>query len=110
MGLALEAAARLAQDGVEVDVLDLRWLAPLDDEAILASVRRCGGRMLVVHEANVTGGVGAELATRVASAVPGAAVRRLGAPDSRIAASPELQEALMPSAAKIAAEVHGLMN
>jgi 2-oxoisovalerate dehydrogenase E1 component len=107
--LALDAAESLANSGISAEVLDLRWLAPLDDEAIDQSVTRCGGRALVLHEANVTGGVGAEIAARIAERHPGAAIRRLGAPDIRVPASPVLQESLMPNAERIAAAVRSLL-
>src|SRR5208282_1229562 len=58
---ALEAAANLANEGIECEVLDLRTLAPLDCESICTSVRKTG-RMVVVHEAVKTCGAGAEIA------------------------------------------------
>ena len=60
----VEAAVAAAQDGRSLEVIDLRSLSPLDTEAIFASVRRTG-RCVVVHEASVTGGLGAEIAARV---------------------------------------------
>jgi len=62
---ALEAAERAAGEGIEAEVLDLRTLLPLDEESLLASVRKTG-RMVVVHEAPRTGGFGGELAAIVA--------------------------------------------
>ncbi|ANH37629.1 2-oxoisovalerate dehydrogenase subunit beta [Nocardioides dokdonensis FR1436] len=61
---SVEAAEALAADGIDVEVLDLRSLVPLDVDAIVASVQRTG-RVLIVHEAARTGGFGAELATLV---------------------------------------------
>ncbi len=58
---ALAAADTVAQDGIETEVVDLRTLRPLDKETVLESVRRTN-KVLVVHEDNVTGGIGAELA------------------------------------------------
>ncbi len=60
----VEAAVAAGQDGRSLEVIDLRSLSPLDTEAIFASVRRTG-RCVVVHEASVTGGLGAEIAARV---------------------------------------------
>ncbi len=60
----LDAAQAAAADGVEIEVLDLRTLSPLDLEAVCASVERTG-RLVVVHEAPVFLGLGAELAARV---------------------------------------------
>ena len=68
VGLALEAAARLAGEGVEAEVLDLRCLVPLDRESLFESVRRTS-RLLVVHEDNLTGGFGAEIAALAAEQV-----------------------------------------
>ncbi len=101
--LAEQAAEQLAADGIEATVLDLRWLAPLDDAAIVAAVERTG-RVLVAHEANVTGGFGAEIAARIGETLfdsLDAPVRRLGAPDTRIPPAPGLQAALLPSAEAI---------
>jgi 2-oxoisovalerate dehydrogenase E1 component subunit beta len=60
----VEAAVAAREDGRAVEVIDLRSLSPLDVETIVASVRRTG-RCVVVHEAPVTGGLGAEIAARV---------------------------------------------
>ena len=60
----LESAAAAAQDGRSVEVINLRSLAPLDTETIFASVRRTG-RCVIVHEAAVTGGLGAEIAAQI---------------------------------------------
>ena len=60
----VEAAVAAQEDGRQLEVIDLRSLAPLDIETITASVRRTG-RCVVVHEAPVTGGLGAEIAARV---------------------------------------------
>jgi 2-oxoisovalerate dehydrogenase E1 component len=100
---ALDAAEQLSAAGIKAAVLDLRWLSPLDEEAIAAVVAQCKGRVLIVHEANRTGGVGAEIAARISESYRGATVRRLGTPDSRIPASPLLQAALLPKAAAILA-------
>jgi 2-oxoisovalerate dehydrogenase E1 component len=107
---AADAAESLAQDGIAATVLDLRWLAPLDEDAIATAVRKAGGRVLVAHEANRTGGVGAEIAARIAEMHRGAVVRRLGAPDTRIPAAPVLQAALLPKAAAIAAAARALVE
>jgi 2-oxoisovalerate dehydrogenase E1 component len=81
---ALEAASVLAaEDGAEVEVVDLRSLRPWDEAAVLASVARTG-RVLVLHEAPVTGGFGAEIAAVVAEsgfAHLDAPVARLGSLD-----------------------------
>jgi pyruvate dehydrogenase E1 component beta subunit len=104
---ALEAADGLAAEGIEAEVLDPRWLAPFDTEAVVASVARTG-RLVVAHQANVTGGFGAEVAARVARDAfwhLDAPIERVGVPDSRIPAAPHLQAALVPGARDIAAAV-----
>ncbi|AYY13932.1 transketolase [Actinobacteria bacterium YIM 96077] len=104
LGQCLEAAEVLSGDGVEASVLDLRWLSPLDDDAIDEAVTSSGGTVLIVHEANVTAGFGAEVAARIRERHPEmgrASVTRLGAPDVRIPAAPNLQHALMPSVERI---------
>jgi 2-oxoisovalerate dehydrogenase E1 component beta subunit len=62
--VALDAAAAAEEDGHQLEVIDLRTLSPLDTETVLESVRRTG-RLVVVHEAPATLGIGAELAARV---------------------------------------------
>jgi 2-oxoisovalerate dehydrogenase E1 component len=100
---ALDAAETLKRDGIDAAVLNLRWLAPLDEAAILSLVQECRGRALVVHEANRTGGVGAEVAARITEKQRGAIVHRLATPDVRIPAAPVLQAELLPKADAIAA-------
>ena len=100
----VEAASRLIDHDVCATVLDLRWLSPLDEDAIGEAVGRTK-RVLIVHEANLTGGFGAEVAARVSERFFGeleAPVRRVGVPDSRIPAAPALQDALVPSVETIA--------
>ncbi|MCS7081723.1 MAG: dehydrogenase E1 component subunit alpha/beta [Bacteroidetes bacterium] len=77
---ALELAERLAEEGVELEVIDLRSLLPWDKELVLESVRRTN-RALLLHEANLTGGVGAEIAATIAQE----AFRDLDAPVYRVA-------------------------
>jgi 2-oxoisovalerate dehydrogenase E1 component len=99
---ALAAAQELAD--VSAAVLDLRWLRPLDVDAIAELVGAVSGRLLVVHEANVTAGFGAEVAARIQEAhfdELDAPVRRLGAPDVRVPSAPALQRALIPDASAI---------
>lgn len=98
------AADQLVAEGVATRVLDLRWLSPLDDAAIAEAVTR-SRRILIVHEANVTGGFGAEIAARIGERhfdSLDAPVRRIGAPDVRFPAAPVLQQELLPDAKKVA--------
>jgi pyruvate/2-oxoglutarate/acetoin dehydrogenase E1 component len=99
VSVATAAAETLASQGIQVDLIDPRWLAPLDMDMIVDSVKR-SGRLIIVHEANVTGGIGAEIAAGVASAgfwSLEAPIERLGLPDVRIPAAPHLQQALLPT-------------
>ena len=100
---AMAVAARLAADGIEASVLDLRWLAPLDKEALLAVARHCS-RVLVVHEDSRTGGIGESLAAIVqeeAFESLDAPVRVIGALDTPVPYSPPLEEVFLPSEAEI---------
>ncbi len=103
---ALEAAEAVASsDGLSVEVIDARWLAPFDTATVVASVERTG-RLVIAHEANVSGGFGAEVAARIAGEALWsleAPIARVGVPDSRIPATPILQRALVPGADAIAA-------
>jgi 2-oxoisovalerate dehydrogenase E1 component len=101
---AEEAAELLAMEGIAASVLDLRWLSPLDEQAITETVVSAGGRVLVVHEANKTGGFGAEVAARIAERLFGeldAPIVRLGAEDVRIPSAPALQAAVIPQVGSI---------
>jgi acetoin:2,6-dichlorophenolindophenol oxidoreductase subunit beta len=97
--VALAAAERLSvEHGVSVEVVDPRWLNPLDMDTVLDSVRKTGA-LVTLHEANVTGGFGAEIVARVVeSDVPlRVPPRRLGAADVRIPAAPSLIAAVIPT-------------
>jgi len=92
------AAARLAEDDVSVEVLDLRTLIPWDRERVLDSVRRCS-KVLVLHEDTRTGGFGAEIAATIAEESfehLDAPVRRVAAPDAPVPFSPVLEKAYIP--------------
>ena len=97
--VAMRVAEKLAMDGAEAAVLDLRSLVPLDREALLALARRCG-RVLIVHEDSRTGGIGESLAAIVqeeAFEYLDAPVRIVGALDTPVPYSPPLEEAFLPS-------------
>lgn len=107
VGECLAAADAVAADGVSVEVVDLRWLNPLDMDTVLSSVEKTS-RIVIVHEANMTGGFGAEIGARVAADgfyFLDAPVHRIGLPDLRVPAAPHLQEAIVPSAESIAGEI-----
>jgi len=111
---ACEAADALGPAGISAGVLDLRWLSPIDYDALDGIVGACGGNVLIVHEAVRTGGFGAELAMQIMerSAAAGRSVKvaRLTTPDTRIPASPVLQQALIPGAREIEAEAKRLLG
>ena len=97
---ALEAAEKLAGDGFEVEVVDLRTLIPWDVGTVIASVRKTS-KALVLHEAPVTGGFGAEVAATIAKECfqdLDAPVERLGGLDIPVPFSKKLEELFMPKA------------
>ena len=101
--VALRVAERLAADGIEASVLDLRSLAPLDRPAVIALARRCH-RLLIVHEDSRTGSIGESLAAIVQEQAfewLDAPVRVLGALDTPVPYSPPLEMAVLPSAAQV---------
>jgi 2-oxoisovalerate dehydrogenase E1 component beta subunit len=101
----LEAAEDLAAQGVDVEVVDLRTLSPLDTETILDSVKKTG-KLAIVHEDNITGGVGAEVAAvavEQAFEYLDAPVMRICGPDvPTMPFAQTLEDAYMPSPEKIA--------
>ncbi len=100
---AAEAAERLAAEGISIEIVDLRTLAPLDEETILASVRKTS-RAIVLHEDIMTGGFGGEIAARItehAFESLDAPVVRIAAPDTPIPYSPPLEDAFLPNADKV---------
>lgn len=96
---ALEAAAQLAAEGIELEVVDLRSLKPLDKATIVTSVSKTG-RVLIVHEAPITGGFGGELAAVVAESEAfdflDAPIRRLAGRDIPIPYNRTLERATVP--------------
>lgn len=109
---AMEAAEELATEGVDVEVVDPRWLAPLDFELIAGSVRKTG-RLVIAHEANLTGGFGAEIAARAAEECFGdlrSPIARVGAPDVPTPAAPALQAVVIPAAADVVAAVRRVVR
>ena len=109
---ALEAAEILEKDGVSAEVLDLRTLLPLDEEAILASVRRTG-KCLVLHEDTRTGGLGAEIAATVSEKAfewLDGPILRVTAPDTPVPYSPPLEEAFLPNVNTLLAAARKLVR
>ncbi|MHC4408431.1 MAG: alpha-ketoacid dehydrogenase subunit beta [Planctomycetota bacterium] len=90
-------------EGVDVEVIDLRTLVPLDEEAILASVRKTN-RVVICHEDTITGGFGGEIAARIAELAfehLDAPIRRVAALDTPVPHAPMLEDAFMPQPADI---------
>jgi 2-oxoisovalerate dehydrogenase E1 component len=110
--VALDAAKQLAEEGVDVGVLDLRWLCPLDNDGLRAAVKSASGKVIVLHEANRTGGFGAEVVARLHEFFDNdlaLSIARVATPDMRIPASPVLLRALLPTAAKVMDETRRLL-
>ena len=101
---SLEAAEQLArEDGLSVEVLDLRSLLPMDDDAIVATVRKTN-RVLIVHEDTVTGGVAGEIAARIneyAFEWLDAPIRRVAAHDVPLPYAPPLEDFVLPQTSDI---------
>lgn len=100
---ALRAAHELADEGISMEVVDLRTLTPLDEETMIASVSKTG-RVILVEEGTRSCGVTAELAARIfekAFDLLDAPVKRLTFPDTPVPASMTLESASLPDAQKI---------
>jgi 2-oxoisovalerate dehydrogenase E1 component beta subunit len=111
--VALDAAGRLhAEDGADVEVVDLRTLAPLDRDTVLASIGKTS-KCLLLHEAARTGGIGAELAAIIAEDgfeyLDGPIVR-VTSLDTPVPYSPPLEQAFMPTVDKVMAAAKRLMQ
>jgi 2-oxoisovalerate dehydrogenase E1 component len=109
---SLRVAERLAADGIDAAVLDLRWIAPLDRDAVL-SLARATGRVLIVHEDSRTGGIGESLAAVIQEEAfewLDAPVRILGALDTPVPYSPPLEEVFLPSEAEIERAARALVR
>ena len=100
---AQEAAETLAAEGISAEIVDLRTLLPLDEETILASVRKTS-RAMVLHEDTLTGGFGGEIAARITERAfdcLDAPVVRIAAADTPVPYSPPLEDAFLPNADKV---------
>lgn len=108
---AQEAAEQLAaEDGLDVEIIDLRTLLPLDDEAIVASVKKTN-RLLIVHEDTRTGGIAGEIAMRVSEKAfewLDAPIQRVTAIDAPVPYSPPLEDYFLPQSDDIVAAARWL--
>ncbi len=101
---SLRAARKLAEEGIEAEVLDLRTIQPYDWEAIAASVRKTA-RVVVAYEDNRSWGWGAEIAARLADELfteLDAPVKRVGALDTFVAYNPDLEDVILPQVDDVA--------
>lgn len=105
---ALEAAAALAEEGIEAEVIDLRSLRPMDTATIVASVKRTT-RLVVVYEGTRTLGIGTEVSAAIAESEAfdhlDAPIIRLGGAEAPLPYNPELERAAVPQVADIVAAV-----
>jgi acetoin:2,6-dichlorophenolindophenol oxidoreductase subunit beta len=113
VGEALDAAQALAADhGIEAEVIDPRTLIPLDIDTLGESVRRTG-RVVIAHEAVMTGGFGAEIAAQLADVAFDslhAPIARVGAPYTPVPVSPPLEDAYRPGANQVKAAVKAVVE
>ncbi len=110
--VALKAAERLAEEGIDVEVIDVRTLKPLDEATILGSVEKTN-RVVILHEAVLTSGFGGEVAAIIAEKAfdsLDAPIKRITAPDTPVPFSPVLEKFFMPDEEKVVREVKLLMK
>jgi 2-oxoisovalerate dehydrogenase E1 component beta subunit len=110
--VALEAAEAAAKEGIGVEVLDLRTILPLDEEAILATAGKTG-KVLVLHEPTRTGGPGGEIAALISERAfeyLDAPIVRMAPPDTPVPYSPPLEEFFLPNADKVGKAVRALYD
>ncbi|MBN8998470.1 MAG: alpha-ketoacid dehydrogenase subunit beta [Rhizobiales bacterium] len=106
---SMQAAAKLAADGIAAEVIDARSLSPIDFATLAASARRTG-RVVIVEEGSKSGGVGAEIAAGLAERLPGLRIERVASPDIPVPFTPILENAYRPDAARIEAAARRLVT
>lgn len=107
----LSVAEKLHKQGIEVEVIDLGSLHPLDMETVVASVKKTN-RVAIVHQACLTGGVGAEVGIRITEAAfdyLDAPVKRIAARDVPVPFSPVLEDFVVPTEERIEGEIKGML-
>ncbi len=107
---ALEAAETLAKEGIELEVLDLRTLLPLDREAISATVQKTN-KVIVLHEDTKTGGIAGEIEAIINEEAfdwLDAPIVRIASKDTPVPFSPPLEEVFLPSAKDVVEKAHWL--
>jgi 2-oxoisovalerate dehydrogenase E1 component beta subunit len=108
--LAYEAAEALAPD-IELEVIDLRSILPFDIEMVMDSVKKTS-RCIILHEDTLTGGIGGEIAARLADEAftyLEAPIKRIASPDSPVPFAPTLEEAFLPKTADVVKTARELM-
>jgi pyruvate dehydrogenase E1 component beta subunit len=109
---SLKAADQAEKEGISVEIIDPRTLAPLDIETIVNSVKKTG-KLVIAHEANLTGGVGGEIAAQVgyrAFDYLQAPIERVAAKDSPIPFAPILEKAILPDDMDVLDAIHRVMD
>jgi pyruvate dehydrogenase E1 component beta subunit len=110
---SLQAAKQLAEEGIELEVIDPRTLKPMDMQPIIQSVKKTG-RLLVVHEAVKTGGFGGEIVASVAESEAfgylEAPIRRLAALDIPVPYNEKLETLMIPQVESIISESRKVVN
>jgi len=113
LATCLEVADKLAQEGIDIEIVDPRTLMPLDKESLIASVKKTG-KALIVHEAVQTGGIGGEISAVISDSDAffylDAPIKRVGGLDVPIPYCLELEREVVPTAASITRAVHQLMQ
>lgn len=109
---SLVAARQVEQQGISVDIIDLRCLAPYDWNTVVASIKKTN-RVMVAHEDSISFGYGAEIAARIADELfefLDAPVRRVAALDTFVAYAPQLEDAILPQVRDVARAIVELKN
>ena len=111
LGQSIDAARIVEKEaGISIEVLDLRTLLPLDREAILETAKKTG-KVLIVHEDRLTGGIGGEVAAIIAEHAfeyLDGPIKRVGALDTHTAFAPSLEQAILPNTNKIVDAIRNL--
>lgn len=110
--MALEVAERMQKEGVSIEVVDIRTLVPFDEETVLNSVRKTN-RVLITHEATLTGGFAGEISARItekAFDALDAPIKRVAAFDAPTPFAPTLEKAMLPNADKIQEALRELLS
>lgn len=108
---ALAVAAVLAKEGVSVEVVDPRTLRPLDTDTLVKSAKKTG-RVVIVHEANVVGGLGGEIAAVLADAAFGslkAPIKRVGGLETSVPVSPSMESTVVPTEQRIVEAIRAVL-